>query len=198
MTGSTLTNNCFLLPLTNVLGATADVCVVIRSDGEGTSALPKVPPDLMWTICQTCCDSNAVRPGQGSTLSSLRQPRSLWQGKEGARQWNFHVYRWCAWPTFTTCFSFYSQITITGLGIHFPGEKPATRDGPPGESLGITECPKPRLRIWTNASGSFPLAEYSYHTTRILNTTLIILVIGMTLGGKTSRFIPWPSGHHIS
>ena len=47
MTGSTLTNNCFLLPLTNVPGATADVCVVIRSDGEGTSALPKVPPDLM-------------------------------------------------------------------------------------------------------------------------------------------------------
>lgn len=47
MTGSAPTNNCFLLPLTNVLGARADVCVVIRSDGEGTSALPKVPPDLM-------------------------------------------------------------------------------------------------------------------------------------------------------
>ena len=105
MTGSALTNNCFLLPLTNVLGATVDVCVVIRSDGEGTSALPKVPPDLMWTICQTCCDSKAVRPGQGSTLSSLRQPRSLWQGEEGSRQHNFHVYQWCTWPTFTTCFS---------------------------------------------------------------------------------------------
>lgn len=107
MTGSALTNNCFLLLLTNVLGAMVDVCVVIRSDGEGTSALPKVPPDLMWTICQTCCDSDAVRPGQGSTLSSLRQPRSLWREEEGSRQWNFHVYQWCAWPTFTTCFSFY-------------------------------------------------------------------------------------------
>lgn len=46
--------------------------------------LTKVPPDLMWTICQMCYDCIADRHSQESTLSSFHQARSFWQGIEGS------------------------------------------------------------------------------------------------------------------
>lgn len=152
-----------------------DVCVVIRSDGEGTSALPKVPPDLMWTICQTCCDSNAVRPRQGSTLSSLRQPRSLWQGEEGSRQWNVHVYRWYAWPTFTTCFSLLLTDNHHRLRETHPRREACDKIQSPGWATGHHWRPKTR-RATMKVRVCYKPAEHTICAWKNMASSYLILL----------------------